>query len=272
VPDPYVHGYHSRENERLQDQAGTLVDLLHHDTAYPAGSRVLEAGCGVGAQTVTLARQSPDARIVSVDVSAASLAEAELRVRSAGLSNVEFREADIFALPFEAESFDHVFVCFVLEHLSRPVEALQTLGRLLRPGGTITVIEGDHGSAYFHPDSPAARAAIECQVELQRRAGGDALIGRRVHPLMIEAGLDAVRVSPRMVYVDSSRPELVDGFTRRTFTAMIEGVREFALAAGLSDAQSFDAGVRDLYRTAEADGVFCYCFFKGVGEKWRSAV
>jgi SAM-dependent methyltransferase len=262
----YVHGYDPRENERLQDQAGTLVDLLHFDTAYPAGSRVLEAGCGVGAQTVTLARRSPDARFTSIDVSAESIAEAERRARLAGLANVEHRQADIFSLPFGPASFDHVFVCFVLEHLSRPVEALQTLARLVRPGGTVTVIEGDHGSAYFHPDSGAARAAIECQVELQRRAGGDALIGRQLHPLMTEAGLDAVRVSPRMVYVDSSRPELVEGFTRRTFTAMIEGVREAALAAGLSDAESFDAGVRDLYRTAEEDGVFCYCFFKGVGK------
>jgi SAM-dependent methyltransferase len=263
----YVHGYHAREHERLQDQAGTLVDLLHHDTAYPAGVKVLEAGCGIGAQTVTLAARSPDARFVSVDVSAASLAEAERRVRGAGLANVEFRQADIFDLPFEAESFDHVFVCFVLEHLSRPVEALTTLMGLLKPGGTVTVIEGDHGSAYFHPDSAAAHAAIECQVELQRRAGGDALIGRRVYPLMVEAGLEGVRVSPRMVYVDSSRRELVDGFTRKTFTAMIEGVREPALAAGLLDADSFDAGIRDLYRTAEEDGTFCYCFFKGVGAK-----
>jgi hypothetical protein len=45
----YVHGYAPREAQRLLDQAGTLADLLHHDTAYPAGSRVLEAGCGVGA-------------------------------------------------------------------------------------------------------------------------------------------------------------------------------------------------------------------------------
>ena len=44
----YVHGFNPRENERLQDQAGTLVDLLHADTAYPRGSTVLEAGCGVG--------------------------------------------------------------------------------------------------------------------------------------------------------------------------------------------------------------------------------
>jgi len=56
---------------------------------------------------------------------------------------------------------------------------------------------------------------------------------------MLGAGFDAVRVSPRMVYVDSSRPDLVDGFTRRTFTAMIEGVREPAIAAGLIEPDIF---------------------------------
>jgi SAM-dependent methyltransferase len=267
----YVHGYDPRANERLEDQARTLVDLLHHDTAYPGGSRVLEPGCGVGSQTITLAGRSPDARFTSVDVSADSLAEARRRIDDAGLSNVELRQADIFDLPFHAESFDHVFVCFVLEHVPRPVEALTILKALVRPGGTITVIEGDHGSAYFHPDSPAAHAAIQCQVELQRRAGGDSLIGRQVYPLMVAAGLHAVRVSPRMVYVDSSRPELVDGFTRKTFTAMIEGVREPAIAAGLIDPDSFDEGIRDLHRTTEADGVFCYTFFKGTGEKHAAA-
>jgi SAM-dependent methyltransferase len=261
----YVHGYHPRENERLHDQAGTLVALLHTDTTYPDGSVVLEAGCGVGAQTLTLARRSPGARFVSVDISAESLAEAERRAGVAGLTNVEFRQADLFALPFAAASFDHVFVCFVLEHLTRPVDALTTLRRLLRPGGTVTVIEGDHGSTYFHPDSAAARVAIDCLVALQHRAGGNALVGRQVYPLLLEAGFDAVRVSPRMVYVDASRPDLVDGFTRRTFTAMIEGVREPAVAAGLIAPDQFDAGVRDLHRTTEPDGVFCYTFFKGVG-------
>jgi SAM-dependent methyltransferase len=266
MSETYVHGYRPRENERLEDQAGTLVDLLHSDTAYPPGSTVLEAGCGVGAQTVTLAQRSPEARFTSVDVSADSIAEAKRRVDRAGITNVELRQGDIFDLPFNAESFDHVFVCFVLEHLARPVEALAALSSLLRPAGTITVIEGDHGSAYFHPDSPAAHAAIQCQVTLQEEAGGNALIGRQLYPLMVEAGLDAVRVSPRMVYVDSSRPDLVDGFTRKTFTAMIEGVRESAIAAGLIEPSRFDAGVQDLHRTTEADGVFCYTFFKGVGK------
>lgn len=265
--DGYVHGYDPRESERLRDQAGTLVDLLHADTRYPAGSTVLEAGCGVGAQTLTLARRSPEAHITSVDISAASVAEAARKAERAGLANVAFRQADLFALPFAAASFDHVFVCFVLEHLARPVDALTLLGGLLRPGGSMTVIEGDHGSALFHPDSADARAAIACQVTLQARAGGDALIGRRVAPLMVAAGLDAVRVSPRMVYADAHHPELVDGFTRKTFTAMIEGVRAPAIAAGLTDPSRFDAGITALHRTAEADGVFCYSFFKGFGLK-----
>ena len=228
---------------------------------------MLEVGCGVGAQTVALAQRSPDARFTSVDISADSLAEAKRRADRAGVINVEFELADIFALPFRAESFDHVFVCFVLEHLSRPLEALAILKNLLKVGGTITVIEGDHGSAYFYPDSAAARAAIDCQVEMQRRAGGNAHIGRQLYPLMIESGFHATRVSPRMVYVDSSQPHLVDGFTKKTFTAMVEGVRESAVAAGLIEPETFDAGIEDLYRTTRKDGVFCYTFFKAVGEK-----
>jgi len=263
----YVHGYDPRANTRLQDQANALVDLLHSDTAYPEGSLVLEAGCGVGAQTVSLARNSPGARIISVDIAADSLAAARAKVETAGFANVRFQQADVFALPFAPASFDHVFVCFLLEHLSRPLEALARLKDLLKPGGTITVIEGDHGSTYFHPDSEAAHAAIRCQVELQRAAGGNANIGRELYPLVQQAGFHAVRVSPRMVYVDSSRPALVDGFTRKTFTAMIEGVREAAIKAGMMTPEAFDAGIRALYRTAEEDGVFCYTFFKAFGEK-----
>jgi ubiquinone/menaquinone biosynthesis C-methylase UbiE len=267
VNERYVHGYDQRANTRLQDQARALVDLLHRDTSYPAGSTVLEAGCGTGAQTVTLAQRSPGARFMSVDISPESIAEAGRRTVAAGLANVQFQHADIFALPFGQASFDHVFVCFVLEHLPRPVEALAILKRLLRPGGTLTVIEGDHGSTFFHPESRAAQRAIECQIELQRAAGGNALIGRQLHPLLVEAGLDAVQVSPRMVYTDSSTPELADSFTRKTFTAMIEGVRESALTAGMTDPDTFDTGIRDLYRTAEPGGAFCYTFFKGVGVK-----
>ena len=202
-----------------------------------------------------------------VKIRTASLERAKARIGEAGLRNVKFQEADIYRLPFSEAHFDHVFVCFVLEHLARPEAALAELRRVLKPGGTLTVIEGDHGSAYFHPDSEFARRAVQGLVELQRRAGGDALIGRRLYPLLVQAGVREVRVSPRMVYVDASRPTLVDGFIRKTFTAMVEGVSEQAIRQGLIDAESWRQGIRDLYRTAEADGTFCYTFFKAIGVK-----
>jgi len=258
----YVHGYSERERQRLHDQSQTLADLLHHDTIYPAGSHVLEAGCGVGAQTVILAKNNPQTHFTSVDASPASIEAARAAVGRAGFGNVTFRTADIFQLPFAEASFDHVFVCFVLEHLRQPVEALRRLRAVLKPGGTLTVIEGDHGSTFFHPRSDAAWRTIQCLIDVQAAMGGNALIGREVFPLLLSAGFRDVAVSPRFVYVDASRPAWVEGFTRNTYIAMVEGAREQALAAGLIDRPSWDKGIADLKASAGPNGTFCYTFFK----------
>jgi SAM-dependent methyltransferase len=261
----YVHGYSETEATRLSDQADTLAELLHHDTRYPAGSRVLEAGCGVGAQTVHLLGHSPQARFTCVDREASSLTAARAAVTELpGAPSVTFLEADLFALPFPAQSFDHAFVCFVLEHVPRPEAVLRGLLRVVRPGGTLTVIEGDHGSTFFHPHSDKAQRTIACLVQAQARAGGDANIGRRLFPLLRGVGLDDVQVSPRFVYCDSSRPRWVDGFTYKTFVAMVEGAREASLRLGLIREDEWAEGIADLKRAGADDGTFCYTFFKAV--------
>lgn len=263
----YVHGYSNRENSRLYDQANTLTELLHHDTAYPPGSKVLEAGCGVGAQTVTLARNSPEASITSIDISGESIEKAKLIAEKEKLENVSFEVADIFNLPFGDETFDHVFICFVLEHLKNPLDALQSAKRVLKKRGTITIIEGDHGSSFFYPRSEEAMHTIKCLIDLQELLGGNSLIGRELYPLLNSAGFKNVSVFPRMVYVDSSKPELVEGFTKNTFNAMVEGVREQVLSLEMSDEKTWDKGINDLYRAAGQEGTFCYTFFKGTATK-----
>jgi hypothetical protein len=72
-----------------------------------------------------------------------------------------------------------------------------------------------------------------------------------------------------MVYVDHSRPNFVEGFTKNTFTAMIEGIQEKAISENLADKETFEKGIRDLYRTTLEDGVFCYTFFKGTAIKFE---
>ena len=263
----YVHGYTKREAERLNDQARTLTELLHADTAYPAGARVLEAGCGIGSQTTVLGKSSPEALITSIDVSETSLDKAKAAVERENITNVKFQKADIFDLPFETESFDHLFICFVLEHLENPIAALAKLGRVLKKGGSVTLIEGDHGSFYCHPQTREASLAVKCLIDIQKSMKGDALIGRRLYPLLKQADFAQIHVSPRMVYVDSGRPELVEGFTKNTFIAMVEGVKDQALAMNLLDEKTWEKGIADLYRTTEDDGTFCYTFFKGAALK-----
>ncbi len=264
----YVHGYTERESERLHDQARTVRDLLHSDTRYPEGSKVLEAGCGVGAQTVTLARNSPGALITAMDISAAQLEQARSLAASEGIDTVRFMQGDIGKLPFDAESFDHVFVCYVLEHLNRPADALRSLSAVLKPGGTITVIEGDHGSCYFHPETEEGLRAWRCLIDVQASLGGDSLIGRRLYPLLAEAGVRDVTVSPRMVYMDCSLPLLMDGFVRKTIVPMVQGVKDKALSMDMMNEAGWEKGIADLKAIADrADGSFVYTFFKAVGLK-----
>jgi ubiquinone/menaquinone biosynthesis C-methylase UbiE len=265
--EKYTHGYSALESDRLHDQATTLTDLLHNDTLFPSGHLVLEGGCGVGSQTLILARNSPGARYVAVDISRSSVRRARDLVNEVNLENIRFQVQDINHLSYRNGSFDHVFICFVLEHMVDPVSTLVELRRVLKSGGTITAIEGDHGSAYFYPDSEAARRAIQCQVQLQKSTGGNANIGRSLHPLMTQAGFKDPFVTPRTVYADDSRPDLVEGFILRTFTAMIAGIKDRAIGRGLISEEEFNRGIRDLQRTAEGGGTFCYTFFKGQAVK-----
>ena len=196
----------------------------------------------MGAQTIILAKNSPEARFLSIDISEESLSKAKALAEKEGISNVQFQKANIYQLAFAEETFDHIFVCFVLEHLLRPLDALMNLKRVLKTGGSITVIEGDHGSTYFCPESKAAHRTIQCLIDIQTSIGGNALIGRQIYPLLKASGFQTIKVTPRMVYVDSSKPELVEGFTKNTFIAMVEGVREQAIRLNMIDEATWEKG------------------------------
>jgi len=262
--DDYIHGYSENETQRLYDQANSIATFLHWDSKWEAGSMILEAGCGVGAQTKIIASQNPDCQFIGVDISKKSLAVAKQLVSDLNLANVDFVEGDLTNLSFPDQTFDHIFLCFVLEHVKNPLVILKELKRVLKPNGTITAIEGDHGSTYFYPDSIAARKAIQAQVKLQKQKGGNANIGRSLYPLLEKAGFQEIAVTPRQIYVDDSKPALVQGFTLDTFTAMIKGIAEEAIAQKVISEVEFWEGIQDLGKTASGGGTFCYTFFKGV--------
>lgn len=262
----YVHGYSESETRRLQEQSLILEELLHAGTSYPPGSRVLEVGCGVGAQSLILLRRNPGIQLTSMDMSLESLQIARERVEDAGYTGVEFRHENIFYHALDAGSFDHVFVCFVLEHLDQPVCALEEIMKLLKAGGTITLIEGDHSSGQWKPETPESRAAWNGLVTSQERLGHDPNIGNRLFPLMRAAGVHQPRVRPLEAFADQSEPEILDGAINQIISPMVYSAEKYVLKNKLVPAPVWKQGLKDLSAVATSpDGTFFYSWFKGVG-------
>jgi ubiquinone/menaquinone biosynthesis C-methylase UbiE len=102
----------------------------------PSGDeRALDVGTGAGAIAIAIA---PFVReVIGVDVVPALLDEGRARAPQ----NVELVEADATALPYEAGSFDLVTTARTLHHVPRPELVLAEMNRVLRPGGTMLVVD-----------------------------------------------------------------------------------------------------------------------------------
>ena len=152
----------------------------------------------------------------------------------------------------------------MLEHLPNPSLALQSLKRVLKKGGSLTVIEGDHGSCFWHPETDASRQAWRCLIEAQKSLGCDPLIGRRLYPLLTKAGFAVESVMPKWVYTDANNPSLMDGVLNKIIVPMVKTAKNDSLAAGWIDAATFDQGIRDLEASGTPpNGTFFYTWFKG---------
>ncbi len=262
----YVHGYTDKETRRLREQSLILESLLHEGTFYAPGSRVLEVGCGVGAQTSILARRNPGIHLTSIDKSRESVEKAAAFIVEMGFEHVAVKHADLFEQTFTPASFDHIFVCFVLEHIEEPVEALRIMKKLLKPGGTVTLIEGDHGSGIWTPETEASRHAWTGLVDSQKLLKHDPTIGRRLYPLLEKAGFSIDYVSPRPVYADQSDPVLRDGIVNQIIAPMVYSAEVHVLEEKLVEPETWEKGLADISRIAtREDGTFFYTWFKGVG-------
>jgi SAM-dependent methyltransferase len=98
---------------------------------------VLIAGCGTGLAAVELIREARNRRVLAIDLSLASLSYAKRMAQSAGITNIEFAQADINRLGSIKRTFDFIDATGVLHHLADPWAGWRLLLSLLRPGGTM---------------------------------------------------------------------------------------------------------------------------------------
>ena len=105
------------------------------------GDSVLDVATGTGAVAIELVRQK-GCNVVGVDQSPEMLAEAERRVAAAGLDNhIQLVEARAERLPFPDRSFDALTFTYLLRYVEDPAATLRELVRVVRPGGTVAMLE-----------------------------------------------------------------------------------------------------------------------------------
>jgi demethylmenaquinone methyltransferase/2-methoxy-6-polyprenyl-1,4-benzoquinol methylase len=139
--------------------------------------RVLDVATGTGAVALELVEQH-GCSVVGIDRSAEMLGVARRRIAARGLaSKIELREARAEALPFTDASFDALTVTYLLRYVDDPAATLRELARVMRPGGTMAMLE------FGVPPVAAIRALWELYVRL-----GLPLAGRLLSPGWYEVG------------------------------------------------------------------------------------
>lgn len=185
-------------------------------------SVVLDVGCGLGTETVRLARRvSRRGRVHGIDASAAMIREARKRAKDLHLS-VEFEVSDAQRLPFDDSSVDLCRAEKVLLYVEDPAQAISEMARITRRGGRVIVFDFDYRARFIDSDFAAMTRQIEDLLEQDPRHPA---IGRELPHLMRRAGLRVDAIEPvtltttlaiaRRVYADA----IAKGISQGLFTA-----------------------------------------------------
>ena len=113
--------------------------------------RLFDCGCGPGTITVDLAQEIAPGAAIGIDLREHALTHGRELAQERGITNVAFRAASIYQLPYADASFDAAFACAVLQHLAAPLAALKEIRRVLKPGGVIGIVDGSAINTTTHP-------------------------------------------------------------------------------------------------------------------------
>ena len=192
----------------VNDLAGWFASTPELQARLAAdGARVLDAGCGIGWSSISLARAFPSLRVDGIDADEASIAEARRLADDAGVAGrVRFEVADAAELGAAGGGvYDAAFVFEALHDMARPVEALRALRGLLADGGVVIVADEKVAETFTAPGDEIERLNFgfswwHClpasRVETPSAASGTALRPATVRRWAEQAGFAAQRELP----------------------------------------------------------------------------
>lgn len=206
---PYLHGFSSVEQERLRRQARFAEHTIYQNVNFSSTKKVLEVGCGVGAQSEILLRRFPDIKLTAIDLSDKQLAAAKTSLSRLAFAKdrYELKQMSAEDLQFEAESFDGAFLCFVLEHVPDPRRVLSEVRRVLGPGGVVYITEVLNSSFFLDPYSPNVWKYWMAFNDYQYDQKGDPFMGAKLGNLLMQNGFHNIETEVKTWFLDNRQPQ-----------------------------------------------------------------
>lgn len=207
---------------------------------------VLEIGCGTGVVARAIAARPGFAgHVTGIDQSPTFIAAAQRLAAEAGVeTRTEFQVGDVHAIDSPNARFDAVVAHTVISHVLDPLAMLRDAARVVRPGGTIAIFDGDYASWTFaSPDHALARAM---EVGIIAAVVNQPRVMRDMPRLLRAAGLERVDTLA-YVYADIGKGTF--------FPGAMEGYAPLVAREGLVPAEQVDAWLAE-QRSAMEGGVF----------------
>jgi SAM-dependent methyltransferase len=253
-------------NEQDEATVHRLVDRLEvrgHDATFsqyrdaylermglPEAAAVLDLGCGTGVLARALARRPGFAGPISaVDQSPILIDAARRLATEEGVGErIAFRVGDVHRLEFPDAGFEAVIAHTLISHVSDPLAVLQEAARVVRPGGTVAVFDGDYASWTFGCSDPALGKAME--EGIVAAIVGQPRVMRDMPRLLRQAGLELSDLLA-FVYADVGKG--------RFFPSAAEAYAPIVARAGLVPADRVEAWLAEQRQTAEQGTFFAAC-------------
>ncbi|NBO39290.1 class I SAM-dependent methyltransferase [bacterium] len=205
----YLHGFTATEHQRLLEQSDFLAPSIFYTGPLPKPhDKVIELGCGVGAQTRLLCGVDPTIQLVCVDNSQVQLSAARsLLGQKIDQGQVNLLCADAAKTGLSSETFDLAYLCWILEHASRPEEIVREAFRLLKPGGVVWITEVFNSSLQIFPSLPVFEKYWQTINKFQRGFQGNPDIGLQLPHMLLKAGFVEVQAQPIVFFFAAHKPK-----------------------------------------------------------------
>ncbi len=254
---PYVIDYDD-EPRRLDKQA-QLAGLEDHFHKFPLvpDAKVLDAGCGSGAMTRLLAERLPKGFATGIDTNPQYLAYAAQVAAKAGINNIDFREGNIFSVPFDDNTFDMVWCKYVLQWVNEPIQAIAEFKRVTRPGGIVVCCHFDGFGVTHYPIDES----WQTDADTVFNDVIDPFVGRKQYHMFHQLGFTeiTVEVEPDRLYSISGA---IDQDRRENWEAQLQVALPALVKSLGSDEQANKFAQRFLaYHDREDTFSACMLFF-----------